>query len=194
MSVKAVITLTEQMKEYLIYYFTGRYDHIIKVFKGKLKEKIPDDLYCSIVSIDYTRIRIENVNDHSDPTGELATKIADLQLDRVREYNHYLLLRQLIEDIIKELNHNDIKLIKTYLGISSSLAVTARKLNISYEKAQKQTLVLMDMLDKKITRGLIMSNIPPIERRDTVYCRPECETFRKYLGHAREGVWYKNKH
>jgi hypothetical protein len=102
--------INEQINEYIIFYFTGRYDHIIKTFKRKLKEKIPDDLYCSIGSIDYTRIRIENNNGYSDPTGNIATKIADLQLNRIREYNHYLLLRQLIEDIIKELNHNDIKL------------------------------------------------------------------------------------
>jgi hypothetical protein len=70
-----VITLTEQMKEYLIYYFTGEYDRIIKAFKRKLKEKIPDDLYCSMVSIDYTKIRIENVNGYSDPTGNRATYI-----------------------------------------------------------------------------------------------------------------------
>jgi hypothetical protein len=189
-----VIVVTEQIKEYLIYYFTGEYDRIIKAFKRKLKEKIPDDLYCSIGCIDYARIRIENVNDHSDPTGNTATKIADLQLDRVREYNYHLLLRQLVAGIIEGLNDDDIKLIKTYLGISSSLTVIARRLDISYEKAQKRTLVLMDMLDKKITRGLIMSNIPPIERGDTFYCRPECETFSEYSGHARGGVWYKNKH
>jgi hypothetical protein len=182
------MTLTEQMKEYLIYYFTGRYDHIIKTFKRKLKEKMPNDLYCSIGCIDYARIRIENVNDHSDPTGNTATKIADLQLDRVREYNYHLLLRQLVAGIIEGLNDDDIKLIKAYLNIGSSLAVIARKLNISYEKAQKRTLVLMDMLDKKITRGLITSNPLPIKIKQDGNSRTVSRIFSEYMGHARGRV------
>lgn len=148
------IQTEELTEEYLTDYFSRELDLIIKRLKIKTKQKLPDDIYSTMESTDHTRVKASNSNGgYSDPTGYLATKIAELYLGRKKQYKQYLKLKQSITDIINQYSYEDIELLKTHI-LGENLTEKSKEVGVYYEKARRRVCELIILIEKQLAHCL----------------------------------------
>jgi len=143
--------ISPETEERLIMYFTGELKRKAIRFKKKMEQGFPDEYYCTLNSISYVNAG-SNGNHIADPTGDRASKLADISLRRTRAYKHYLTLQQTITDVLRELDGEDIYLLKVYLELEEGgITGASKQLGISYEKARRKVERLLRLFDRKIT-------------------------------------------
>lgn len=125
--------------EKLRMWFTGELRRKIVKFKQKASWSYSDDFYCTLRGIDLAHPYKGKTNNLGDPTGNRATKLADLTLTRKKAYLHYLGLHQSITDIIQGLDEKEVYLLKVYLGvIEGTFAEAIETVGISRWHARKK--------------------------------------------------------
>ena len=95
-----------------------------------------------------------NSSYYSDPTGERAAKLADLYLDRVKEYKRHEAIKSTLETVISGFNQEEILIIKAEIQ-----QISFKYTGIEYKEAKKRAGRLM----------LIISNEIKKTKRDLIY-------------------------
>lgn len=142
--------MTESELDHLIKtYFTGELNNKINYLHQKYKQKFTDDRYCSLKAFRLGRVGKNLNNNINDPTGGIATRLADIKLEQRKNYEYYLKFYQSMNDYIKNLDNHLINNIKIYLGIidNNLLDNDKRMVEIQFKKI-KNAFMKMRILDK----------------------------------------------
>ncbi len=148
------------VKETLRCYFAGEFTRKAKLFKKKMGEKIPEELYYSIPALNLNKPYISKTNNISDPTAETVLKFIEIQEERKELYTYYSTLQNEITSIIDKLNVNDEDriILYAYLGLSDSLTKSVKFTSYSYTKARTRIIRLLaqteELLNKEM-KGMI---------------------------------------
>jgi hypothetical protein len=101
-------------------FFSGKIDNKLKYLKQKYERKFSDEYYCSLKAFTCDRVGKNLTNKINDPTGGIATRLADIKLQQKRNYEFYLKFYQVMNDYIKKIDQFLINNIKIYLGLIES--------------------------------------------------------------------------
>ncbi|MFW5686601.1 MAG: hypothetical protein ACOCXL_00275 [Halanaerobium sp.] len=101
-------------------YFSGQINEKLRYLKQKYETKFSDDYYCSLNAVTWDRVGKNLTNKINDPTGGLATRLADIKLSQQRNYEYYLKFYQIMTDYIKQLDRFLVDNIKIFLGLIDS--------------------------------------------------------------------------
>jgi hypothetical protein len=113
--------MKESELEYLLeIYFSGKINDKLDYLKQKYKEPFSDDYYCSLNAASWDKVGKNLTNKINDPTGGIATRLADIKLSQRRNYEYYLKFYQVMNNYIKDLERFLVDNIKIYLGLIDS--------------------------------------------------------------------------
>jgi len=153
-----ISTIGPETEDKLLMYFNGELSRKIKLFEKSKNRKWPDEYYYTLYSTSYVKAN-RNSNGISDPTGNRATKLADLTKCLSDDYFYFKQLGKTLKEVLQSLNDGDIYLIQVHLGIiKKSITEAAAELNISYSKARKKSIKLIRLLDRKISGVVVNEN------------------------------------
>jgi hypothetical protein len=140
--------------ECLYDYFSGEIDGIIKRFENKIeagKKGFSDDYYWTVTSVDLTQPKGGKTNRHSDPTGNAATKIADLRDGRDDEYLKYLNIKNTLDNIFNSWSDEHVLIIKGYINFDDyNIATVVRNISMNRYQIKKKANELINIIEKRL--------------------------------------------
>jgi len=101
-------------------YFSGKINYKLDYLKQKYERPFSDDYYCTLGSPVLDRVGKNLTNKINDPTGGKATRLADIKLLQLRNYEYFLKFNQVMSEYIKKLDRFLVDNMKIYLGLIES--------------------------------------------------------------------------
>jgi hypothetical protein len=140
----------ERTQEYLFYFFNKDFDSILKRLELKKNKKFTDDEYSTLNAYVILPGRSGNKSGYSDPTGNKAAAIADINISRENIYNNHLKLYNTIKKVLNNYDQEIINILKAHLGVGQSKTSAIQAASFGKTAARKNVGKLLGELKKEM--------------------------------------------
>lgn len=140
----------DRTQEYLINYFTGELNLILKRLKIRKNQKFTDDQYCTLNAYMLSPCKSRNKTGHADPTAARAVMIADINSTKENLYNNHLQLYNTIKKVLNNYDQEVINLLKANLGVGQSKTAAIKAASFGRAAGRKKTNQLYSELKKEM--------------------------------------------